>query len=182
MTNATVKTRLCIISDTHTAIPFPTDDPTHIYRNPFPKSDVLFHCGDITKVGYAAEYGRVLSFLKTVPAELKLVIAGNHDITLHKELYLERLKNKHRNIAEDVDAIRELWTGEEARNAGIVYLEEGVKTFELGTGARFTVSAFEADGLNSGRRGLCSGGTDASELISCSNNQLMKQHMRKVTS
>ncbi len=83
----------------------------------------------------------MLSFLKTAPAELKLVIAGNHDITLHKELYLKRLKKKHRNIAEDTDAIREMWTGEEARSAGIVYLEEEVRTFELGSGARFTVSA-----------------------------------------
>jgi len=142
MTPATVKTRLCIISDTHTATPYPGDDPTHIYRQPFPKSDVLLHCGDITRVGYPAEYERVLSFLKTTPAELKLVIAGNHDITLHKELYLERLKNKHRDMAEDTDAIREMWTGEEARNAGIVYLEEGTRTFELGNGAKLTVSAF----------------------------------------
>ena len=67
------------------------------------------------------------------------MIAGNHDITLHKDLYLETLKNKHRNIPDDVDAIRELWTGKEARRAGIVYLEEGVKTFTLGNGARFTV-------------------------------------------
>ncbi len=141
MTTATVTTRLCIISDTHTEIPYPSGDQTHAYRQPFPKSDVLLHCGDITRVGYPAEYERVLSFLKTAPAELKLVIAGNHDITLHKELYLKRLKKKHRNIAEDTDAIREMWTGEEARSAGIVYLEEEVRTFELGSGARFTVSA-----------------------------------------
>lgn len=41
---------------------------------------------------------------------------------------------------EDVEEIRELWTGQEARDAGIVYLEEGVRTFELGNGARLTVS------------------------------------------
>lgn len=92
-------------------------------------------------VGYPAEYERMLSFLRTAPAELKLVIAGNHDITLHKDLYLERLNKKHRNAPEDTDAIREMWTGEEARSAGIVYLEEGIRTFELGNGARFTVSA-----------------------------------------
>ena len=68
------------------------------------------------------------------------MIAGNHDMTLQKDLYLKRLKNKHRNLPEDVDAIRELWTGKDARNAGIMYLEEGVRTFELSNGARFTVS------------------------------------------
>lgn len=143
MTTATVKTRLCIISDTHTVNPHPADDQTHAYRQPFPKSDILIHCGDLTKVGYTVEYEHILSFLKNAPAELKLIIPGNHDITLHKDLYLERLKNKHRNIPEDVDAIRELWTGEDARDAGIVYLEEGLQTFELGSGATFTVSAFE---------------------------------------
>ncbi len=43
---------------------------------------------------------------------------------------------------EDGKRIRELWMGDEARRAGIVYLEEGVRTFELGSGARFTVSGF----------------------------------------
>ena len=36
--------------------------------------------------------------------------------------------------------IRFMWTGEEAREAGIVYLEEGIRTFELRSGVRFTVS------------------------------------------
>lgn len=56
---------------------------------------------------------------------------------------MERLKNKHRNIPIDVDAVRELWTGDEARANGIVYLEEGVRTFNLSSGARFTVSGIE---------------------------------------
>lgn len=68
------------------------------------------------------------------------MIAGNHDITLHKDLYLERLKNKHRNVPIDVDAVRELWTGQEARDAGIIYLEEEMRTFSLKNGGRFTVS------------------------------------------
>ncbi len=84
--------------------------------------------------------------LKAAPAELKLVIPGNHDITLHEEFYVGGTgKDKHvgrgRGV-EDVKRIRELWMGEEARRAGIVYLEEGVRTFELGSGARFTVSAW----------------------------------------
>jgi len=143
MSPGSVRTRLCIISDTHTIPPFPSTDTKHVYRHPFPTSDVLLHCGDITKIGHIAEYEAILDFLKQAPAELKLVIAGNHDITLHKELYLERLKNKHRNIPIDVDAVRELWTGDEARANGIVYLEEGVRTFNLSSGARFTVSGIE---------------------------------------
>lgn len=81
--------------------------------------------------------------LKKASAELKLVISGNHDITLHEEFYVRGTgKDKHGRRGrglEDVQKIREMWTGEEARRAGIVYLEEGVRTFELKSGAKFTV-------------------------------------------
>ena len=169
MSTNNIKTRLCIISDTHTVIPFPNSDTSHIYRQPFPKSDVLLHCGDITNVGYLTEFEAIFNFLKQAPAELKLVIAGNHDITLHKDLYLETLKNKHRNIPDDVDAIRELWTGKEARRAGIVYLEEGVKTFTLGNGARFTVRQISFLKKECMKCDFVTGSEDdSSQLLSCS--------------
>ena len=141
MSTNTVRTRLLIMSDTHTVSPLPSTDPTHAYRLPLPKADVLLHAGDITKVGYLVEYQAMFEMLKAAPAELKLVIPGNHDITLHEDFYVRGMgKNKHIRSMEDVQKIRELWTGYEARSAGIVYLEEGVRTFELGNGARFTVS------------------------------------------
>lgn len=87
----------------------------------------------------------MLDMLKHAPAKLKLVIPGNHDITLHEEFYVWGTgKDKHVRRGgegmEDIKKIRKMWTGEEARKAGIVYLEEGVWTFELGNGANFTVS------------------------------------------
>lgn len=147
MSTKTVRTRLLIISDTHTASPRPSTDPTHAYRLPLPKADILLHAGDITTVGYLSEYEKMLDMLKAASAELKLVIPGNHDITLHEEFYVRRTgKDKHVRRGgegmEDVQKIREMWMGEEARRAGIVYLEEGVRTFELRSGARFTVSGF----------------------------------------
>lgn len=86
----------------------------------------------------------MFDMLREASAELKLIIPGNHDITLHEDFYVRGTgKDKHvgrgRGL-EDVQKIREMWTGEEARRAGIVYLEEGVRTFELKSGARFTVS------------------------------------------
>ena len=137
---ATVKTRFCLISDTHTQDLFPADDTKHAYREPLPSVDVLLHAGDITKMGYIVEYERMLRLLKKADAELKIVIAGNHDITLDRTYYNTIGKRMmHRNIAEDTDLIRDMWTGSEARAAGIVYLEEGIRTFELSNGARFTV-------------------------------------------
>lgn len=136
----TVKTRFCLISDTHTQDLFPAEDTKHAFREPLPSADVLLHAGDITKVGYVAEYERMFELLKKADAEVKIVIAGNHDITLDPEYYHTIGKNwMHRRIAEDTDLVKEIWTGSEARAAGITYLEEGVKSFELSNGAKFTV-------------------------------------------
>lgn len=135
-----VKTRLCIISDTHTAELWPSDDKTHAYRDPLPSADVLLHAGDITNVGYINEYQSMIDLLSKADAELKIVIAGNHDVTLDEPYYEKTGKKKfHRNYGEDLDAVKEMWTGEKAKKAGIVYLEEGVRTFTISNGARFTV-------------------------------------------
>lgn len=136
----TVTTRFCIISDTHTAELRPSNDTSHAYRDPLPPADVLLHAGDITNVGYINEYETMIDMLSKADAELKLVIAGNHDITLDEEYYASTgMKRFHRNIGENLEIVRDLWTGERARNAGIVYLEEGIKPFTLSNGARFTV-------------------------------------------
>jgi len=135
----TIKTRLCIISDTHGVVPKPSKASKYAYREPFPPSEVLLHCGDLTKVGYQTEYEGILDFLKSAPAELKLVIAGNHDITLHEEFYEKSGKTKHGNTAENLQRIREMWTGSEAKKHNIIYLEEGTRSFILKTGATFTV-------------------------------------------
>ena len=146
MSTKTVSTRFLIISDTHTVVPFPSTNKTRAFRFPLPKADVLLHAGDLTNVGRLAEYQTTFNMLKAAPAELKLVIPGNHDITLHEDFYVEGTgKRKHTRFGgemEDVQKVRELWTGQEAKEAGIIYLEEGVRTFELSIGARFTVSAF----------------------------------------
>ena len=91
--------------------------------------------------GELEEYKLALSFLEKSDAELKIVIAGNHDTTLQKgydgpwgpgDTRLER-DNLHEDAVE-------MWTGEDAKKAGIVYLDEEVRSFELKNGARFTVS------------------------------------------
>ena len=141
----TVRTRFLIISDTHTANPFPSSDTDHAFRSPLPSADVLLHAGDITKVGYINEYESAIQMLSTASAELKLVIAGNHDITLDEKYYHETGKKRfHRNIAEDLDVVKDMWIGEDAKKAGIVYMEEGVKTFTLKNGATFTVYPSES--------------------------------------
>jgi hypothetical protein len=149
-TNGIAKTRVFIISDTHDgfqgqgAKPYASDRGS--FRPPFPKADVLLHSGDLTMIGTISQYRNTLAMLKEMDAELKLVIAGNHDLSLHEDYYLDRDGKGHaKNIQGsryDEDTARqahELWTGQEAKDAGVTYLTEGLHTFELSNGAVFTV-------------------------------------------
>ena len=161
MTQKTVKTRICLISDTHTSTPNPPQATSNAYRYPLPKADILLHAGDITKVGYKHEHEEILAMLKDADAELKIVIAGNHDITLDEEYYNAGGNRRHsrrmgytaaldrngdQNHAgdaplEDPKAIKALYTHPDTLAAGIRYLDEGTYTFTLSTGARFTIYA-----------------------------------------
>ncbi|KAL4798051.1 ribosomal protein S8e-domain-containing protein [Aspergillus venezuelensis] len=96
----TTKTRLLLLSDTHTTFPAPPHSSASPYRSPLPNAQILLHAGDITKVGLASEHISMLEVLKAHPAELKIVIAGNHDITLDEEYYTKVGWLRHRYRAE----------------------------------------------------------------------------------
>jgi predicted MPP superfamily phosphohydrolase len=140
----TIKTRFLIISDTHSASPeknTPNNDVA--FRPPLPKADVLLHCGDLTMVGLLEEYERTLDMLESIDAGLKLVIAGNHDISLDEVYYTRRgqYMHKHRGYDEQMPKkAKEIWQGERARRAGVTYLEEGTHAFTLDNGANLRVS------------------------------------------
>ena len=106
---------------------------------------MLIHSGDLTMIGTMEQYRGALNMLSSVDAELKLVIAGNHDLSLHKEYYLSHpqartIAGKHYDPA-CAEQAHELWTGEAARQAGVTYLEEGMHQFTLSNGAHFSVYA-----------------------------------------
>ncbi|KAF2789856.1 Metallo-dependent phosphatase [Melanomma pulvis-pyrius CBS 109.77] len=139
-----VKSRFLILSDTHSALPSTSPSNNVAFRSPLPEADVVLHCGDLTMVGQLHEYEKALVMLSNIKAELKLVIAGNHDITLDEEyydrkgMYMHRLKEKDERITRQA---REMWTGEQARKAGVTYLDEGVHSFVLKSGAKLRVYA-----------------------------------------
>lgn len=163
----TTKTRICLISDTHTSppnAPHSTLASSTGYRSPLPKADILLHAGDITKVGHRHEHEAMIAMLKDADAELKIVIAGNHDITLDEEYYNRVGKRRHaRKLhytaalsdkdnendkrggeadVEDPAAIKALYTHPDVLAAGIHYLDEGLCTFTLrSNNARFTLYA-----------------------------------------
>ncbi len=130
-----------MISDTHTRPPLPENYQSYAYRAPLPKADILLLAGDITMIGRLDEYEKMVDMLTKAEAELKIVIAGNHDITLDERFYHSGGQARmHGHKAEDLNAVKELWTGAKAKQAKIVYLDEGIRSFSLSNGAKFTVS------------------------------------------
>ncbi|EXJ81706.1 hypothetical protein A1O1_07771 [Capronia coronata CBS 617.96] len=114
------------------------------FSHPLPRADVLLHCGDLTMNGSIEQHARALRLIKSVDADLKIVIPGNHDITLDRPYY-ENHPTLHASWAkyspETLDMIRDMYVGQEARSAGIRYLEEGVGEYVLENGARLGVYA-----------------------------------------
>lgn len=70
--------RLVCISDTHGLI----DASTKL-----PGGDVLVHSGDFSNVGSPADVEKFAQFLEAQPHKHKVVIAGNHDLTFHRESF-----------------------------------------------------------------------------------------------
>ncbi|KAJ4524886.1 hypothetical protein HRR83_000524 [Exophiala dermatitidis] len=114
------------------------------FRHPLPSADVLLHCGDLTMNGSIDQHRRAIELIDSVQADLKIVIPGNHDITLDRAYY-ERHPNLHASYAkyppETLDEIRALYDSPEAKSRGIRYLEEGTESFVLRNGARLTIYA-----------------------------------------
>ena len=119
--------RCMVISDTHDQFP----DTTNL-----PSVDVLLHCGDMSQIGGLSEYRRAIAGMQKINAELKLVIAGNHDISLDPTWRLENLDEDEDDPNEPLKA-KKLF--EDAQ--GIFYLEEGLYSFQLRSDTSFTIYA-----------------------------------------
>jgi len=139
MSSPTASTRFLVISDTHD---FQFKDAIRVrgsFLSPVPKCDVLLHCGDLTMMGGVPKYKELLEMLKEIPAELKLVIAGNHDLDLDGAWWRSH-PDRAKSPAQHEQAV-ELMTGPLAKEAGVTYLEEGIHSFTLQNGAKLTVYA-----------------------------------------
>ena len=136
--SSTVSTRFLIISDTH-------DDQLN---NPLRRSaDVAIHCGDLTEESKLGEFKGSIRLLKQIDAPLKLVIAGNDDFTLDTPVFEKKLKQidiDAKLIDKEYGAIgkaRAFLESEDAKAAGIVFLDEGIHHFRLTSGANLTIYA-----------------------------------------
>lgn len=126
----TVSTRVMVISDTH----------EHSFDGAtMPDVDVLLHTGDLTNFGELDSLRECIKMMSTFSAELKLVIAGNHDISLDPTRRVENISDEEYSTLHQTAL--EIMTGPLAKAAGVTYLEEGTHTFTLKNGAKFTVYA-----------------------------------------
>ena len=140
-----IKTRFLIISDTHANQKIRLPDLQE-------GVDVAIHCGDLTDGSKIDEYHTTLNFLQTINAPLKLVIAGNHDFTLDTPMHQKKAAEAHRLFSIDPALMnREYGDFGEARgllnnantsiSEGIIFLDEGIRHFNLANGASLTVYA-----------------------------------------
>jgi Icc-related predicted phosphoesterase len=136
----TIATRFMVISDTHNFQFGKAEKFQGAFRQPVPKVDVLLHAGDLTGRGGLQAYKGVLNMLSGIDAELKLIIAGNHDLSLDGNYWRNHMceDDDPEDIAEHDNAM-EIFKGPLAKEAGVTYLEEGLNTFTLQNGAKFTI-------------------------------------------
>ncbi|KAF4550384.1 Calcineurin-like phosphoesterase-like protein 6 [Elsinoe fawcettii] len=119
--------KFLVISDTHNLDP---DHPSSPLRNIAPV-DVVLHCSDLTQYGGLPSFRKAMRLLRGVPAGLRLVIAGNHDLELDPA-YDPDQPDEHK-------AAVDVLTGPKAE--GITYLTEGTYEFTLSSGSKFSIYA-----------------------------------------
>jgi len=121
-----------IISDTHSFVN--SFEELNTKALSYPRVDVPIHCGNLTNVGAPEEYQHALHMLSTIPAELKLVIAGDHDLSLDEEFC--STANKRNLTLEDHRKAKAFWHGY-AKSQGVTYREEGLRTFHTEVWCKF---------------------------------------------
>jgi Icc-related predicted phosphoesterase len=135
-----VKTSFLIMADSHGHQLLSGPLTEHI--------DVAIHCGDLTDESKIEEFQKTLQYLQELEADLKLVIAGNHDFTTDVPAFEKLVANAKqplepelvRKTYGDYGEIRKLLSAN-AEAANIIFLDEGSYEFRLRNGAILRVYA-----------------------------------------
>ncbi|KAI0967490.1 Metallo-dependent phosphatase-like protein [Xylaria arbuscula] len=124
----TRKTRFVCISDTHNC------------TVKLPKGDVLIHCGDLTNQGSFSELSKQVQWLEQADFECKIVVAGNHDLTLDTDFYNTYGCHRHNQIPQVPADCQALLTGSQT----LTYLLHESRTIRLASpaGPHTTFSVF----------------------------------------
>ncbi|KAL7624910.1 hypothetical protein AAE478_004124 [Parahypoxylon ruwenzoriense] len=124
----TRRTRFVCISDTHNC------------TVKLPKGDVLIHCGDLTNQGSFRELEKQVAWLDRAEFECKLVVAGNHDLTLDTEFFEQYGNYFHNNSPQNPVDCQNLLT----QSKSLIYLLHSSHTIKLTSpsGPRTTFDVF----------------------------------------
>jgi predicted phosphodiesterase len=127
------KTRIVCISDTHLCHDFA-----------LPAGDILVHSGDFSMTGEQTEIETFITWLKSLTQyRLKIIIAGNHDLTLEPEYYEKTWQQWHAEQKQDYQQIGCLIRDPSlATNYGIIYLEQQ-EFIDPQTGLKFFGSPYQ---------------------------------------
>ncbi|KAF5011984.1 hypothetical protein FDECE_1924 [Fusarium decemcellulare] len=109
------RTRIVCISDTHNC------------TVKLPKGDVLIHAGDLTNQGNYSELSKAVAWLEKADFEAKIVVAGNHDITLDSDFYAEHGHYFHDRVPQSSEECLRLFTS----SPSITYLVHDSATIRL---------------------------------------------------
>ncbi|KAL5001499.1 Metallo-dependent phosphatase-like protein [Aspergillus recurvatus] len=107
------KTRLVCISDTHGYTP--SEAGLRL-----PAGDVLIHAGDLTNQGSKSELLKTMNWIATADYEVKIVVCGNHDITLDAPFYSKNSTKFHNKHLENPQECLEIIT---TASPSIVFLQ-----------------------------------------------------------
>lgn len=89
-------------------------------------------------IGGLSNYRKALSHIQSIDAELKLIIPGNHDVSLDPAWWAENLDEDDDDPDEPIKA-RELF--DQAKAHGIRFLDEGTHKITLRDGRTFSIFA-----------------------------------------
>lgn len=88
-----------------------------------PYADILIHCGDFTMKGSESEVDSFIQFMAQLPHPHKIVVAGNHEVSLDEDHFKrEEIKKRWKLKSAPHDLPRRLKT--QMKREGIIYLED----------------------------------------------------------
>ncbi|KAG6006969.1 hypothetical protein E4U43_000370 [Claviceps pusilla] len=99
---------------------------THNSQPQIPDGDIFIHAGDLTQSGSQAELEAALSWIRSLPHQHKIVVAGNHDLLLDPSC--------------DGPAARTEASRQELDWQGIVYLQNEARTLSCSNGRTVPLS------------------------------------------
>lgn len=93
-----------------------------------PDGDILIHSGDMTMRGEPSQIKATVQWMAALPHKVKIMIAGNHDLTLDKEYFEHKYISRGQKWpeGEDSDTLAQY-----IRDQGIVYLNDQEHVVEI---------------------------------------------------